>query len=282
MNRHGHTEQCPPEGDGVNEWTFKIACRKFKAGWSENRVREYLSQHTTRTGRKADEEIERAIERAPEWIKRGKAASFKKWPNASRAKRQKAIADSGIGIEELRRVSPQKQMSAEQVLPILFPGDPLIWAGMSVGSGDTLSLHQWLPVAGLQQFIVPSPMVRRDVAPDGRSRRFLSNTGPRRFLVIESDTGTSDEQTAILWHLARFAPFALAVHSAGKSVHGWFYVAERDEKANREFMEYAVLLGADHATFVKCQLVRMPGGHRPNKGKQEILFFNPAAIGGAQ
>jgi hypothetical protein len=274
---------CPTEGRGVNKWTFLTACELLRRGWSETKVREYLAQHTNRTGRKADEEIDRAIERAPQWIKRGKASSIRKWPELSRGKRQEAINDGDIGVEELRRVLPRKQMSAQQVLPILFPGDPLIWATMSVGSpGDTLSLRQWLPVAGMQQFIVPSPMISREIPHNGKSRRCLTNTGPRRFLVIESDIGTPDEQTAILWHLARFAPFVLAVHSAGKSVHGWFYVAERGEKANREFIEYAVSLGSDDATFVKCQPVRMPGGHRPNKGMQEILFFNPAPIGGAQ
>jgi len=49
-----------------------------------------------------------------------------------------------------------------------------------------------------------------------------------------------------------------------------------------EALRGAVSLGADPATWVKCQPVRMPGGHRPNKGVQEILFFNPASIGGAQ
>jgi hypothetical protein len=273
---------CPTEGQGVNKWTFLTACQLLKRGWSETRVREYLAQHTTRTGRKVDEEIERAIERAPEWIKCGESGSYRKWPDGSRAKRQKAISDGNIGVEELRRVSPEKQMSAQQVLPILFPGNPLIWAAMSLGQGDTLALRQWLPVAGMQQFIVPSPMIGRDIPHNGKSRRCLTNTGPRRFLVIESDSGRADEQTAILWHLARFTPFVLAVHSAGKSVRGWFYVADRAEKANCEFMEYAVSLGADDATFVKCQPVRMPGGHRPNKGKQEILFFNPEAIGGAK
>jgi len=99
---------------------------------------------------------------------------------------------------------------------------------------------------------------------------------------VESDSGTADEQAAILWHLARFGRLAMAVHSASKSVHGWFHVADRSERENGAFMEYAVSLGSDPATFVKCQPVRMPGGYRPGKGKQEILFFNPAAIGGAQ
>jgi hypothetical protein len=166
----------------------------------------------------------------------------------------------------------------------LFPDDPLIWIARSVDPeiADTMPLREWFPEAETLQFIVPNPMISRAIPPNGKSRRCLTNTGPRRFLVIESDIGSVDDQTAVLWHLSRFAPFVLAVHSAGKSAHGWFYVAERTEEVNRTFMESAVSLGADKATFNRCQPVRLPGGHRPRKGKQEILFFNPAMIGGGR
>jgi hypothetical protein len=274
---------CPIEGEGVNRWTFKTACRLFAARWSEDDVHDYLNENTTRGGAQADAEIERAIERAPQWIKQGTASSCRKWPDINLARRRGALSNN-IGIEELRRMSPLKLTRAHQVLPILFPSKPLIWAARSVQSeiGDTLPLRQWLPVAGMQQFIVPNPMIGRDIPHNGKSRRCLTNTGPRVYLVVESDSGTADEQSAILWHLAHFARLVMAVHSASKSVHGWFHIAERSEEENRAFMEYAVSLGADPATWVKCQPVRMPGGHRPGKGKQEILLFNPAAIGGAR
>jgi hypothetical protein len=274
---------CPAEGQGVNRWTFNTACRLFRAGWSEDDVRDYLNQYTTRSGREADTEIERAIERAPDWIKLGHAKSYRKWPDLNLTRRREALSNN-TGIEELQGISPVKQTRADQVLPILFPGDPLIWAARSVRPeiGDALPLRQWLPIAGMQQFIVPNPMISRDIPCNGKSKRCLTNTGPRVYLVIESDSGTADEQAAILWHLAHFARLAIAVHSGSKSVHGCFYVADRAEEQNRAFMEYAVSLGADPATWVKCQPVRMPGGHRPGKGKQEILFFNPAAIGGAR
>ena len=274
---------CPPPGTGVNRWTFTTACMLFQAGWNEDKVRDYLNEHTTRSGHQADAEIARAIERAPQWIRQGAASSRKKWPAIDCGELKKAL-NNGIGVEELRLFSPLKQAFAHQVLPILFPDNPLIWAARSVHPeiGDTLPLQQWLPVAGMQQFIVPNPMISRDIPRNGKSRRCLTNTGPRRFLVVEQDQGILDEQAAILWHLSRFAPFTMAVNSAGKSIHGWFYVADRSEETNRAFMEYAVSLGADPATWVKCQPVRIPAGHRPNKGKQEILFFRPAAIGGVR
>jgi hypothetical protein len=283
MRTRGLIAQCPVEGCGVNKWTFVTACRLFKRGWSEDRIREYLEQRTTRVGRKADEEIERAIQRAPEWLKTGLAKPFRKWPPLHLAELKKVLAN-GVGVAELRAASPVKEIRADQVLPILFPGNPLIWAAQSVRPeiGGTLPLIKWVQIAGFQQFIVPNTMISCAVPNNGWSQRCLTNTGRRGFLVVEQDQGSLDQQAAVLWHLRRFAPLVMAVHSAGKSIHGWFYVTGRSEKKNRAFMEYAVSLGADPATWVKCQPVRMPGGHRPGKGKQEILFFCPALIGGAQ
>src|SRR5207237_6158374 len=115
-----------------------------------------------------------------------------------------------------------KERSAHLVLPILLPGSPLIWAARAVQPerGDTLPLPQWLPVAGMQQFIVPNPMISREIPHNGKSKRCLTNTGPRVYLVVESDNGTANEQAAILWHLARFGRLVIAVNSASKFVHG--------------------------------------------------------------
>ena len=114
---------------------------------------------------------------------------------------------------------------------------------------------------------------------DGReSEHTLENTGARRFLVIEQDTGTVDEQAAILAHLAERAPLALAVHSGSKSLHGWFHCQGQREERLRAFMRYAVTLGADRATWVRSQFVRMPDGTRDNGSRQVVYFFNPGVI----
>jgi hypothetical protein len=116
-------EPCPTPGTGVNIWTFTTACRLYRAGWNDECIRNYLNEHTTRLGPQADAEIERAIERAPQWIKQGAASSHRKWPPIDHVERRKAL-NNGIGVEELRRASPLKQTSAHHVLPLLFPGDP--------------------------------------------------------------------------------------------------------------------------------------------------------------
>jgi hypothetical protein len=110
------------------------------------------------------------------------------------------------------------------------------------------------------------------------SAHALSITGPRRFLVIEQDGGTIDEQAAVLLHLAERAPLAVAVHSGSKSIHGWFYSAGQSEEKLRGFMQYAVSLGADRATWTRSQFVRMPDGLRENGRRQVVYFFNPGVI----
>jgi hypothetical protein len=93
--------------------------------------------------------------------------------------------------------------------------------------------------------------------------------------VIEQDSGTIDEQAAVLLHLAERAPLAVAVHSGSKSIHGWFYCLGQSEEKLRSFMQYAVSLGADRATWTRSQFVRMPDGTRANGKRQAVYFFNP-------
>jgi hypothetical protein len=115
---------------------------------------------------------------------------------------------------------------------------------------------------------------------DGRtSAHSLANTGPRRYLVIEQDRGTIDEQAAILLHLAREqAPMVIAVHSGKRSIHGWFACHTRSEEQLRAWMWTTVSLGADPALWTRSQFTRMPDGMRENRKRQRVYFFNPAAI----
>jgi hypothetical protein len=112
---------------------------------------------------------------------------------------------------------------------------------------------------------------------DGKeSSHTLDNTGPRRFLVCEFDQGTVDEHAALLLHLANYAPLVLAVHSGGKSLHGWFFSAGQPEEQVCEFFRYAVALGGDPATWTRSQFVRMVDGVRDNGKRQTVFFFNPS------
>jgi len=117
------------------------------------------------------------------------------------------------------------------------------------------------------------------ISKDGKvSKRCLDNTGPRRHLVVEFDSGTLDSQAARMLHLAQLAPLGLAVYSGSKSLHGWFQVAGFPEKKVLKFFRYPVSIGADHHTWTSCQMVRVPDGLHKNGRRQTVHYFNPKLI----
>jgi hypothetical protein len=205
------------------------------------------------------------------------------WPSLDEAKRAEIIA-SGAGLPGLWELSPRPQGDAhpqtEEIIDALFLGDPLLCCGHSNSRFATQLRSAWRGRLRSIQFIVPSPMsaVSGETKDGKKSQHTLSNTGPRRFLVVEQDSGTPDEQASVLVHLAGLAPLALAVHSGSKSIHGWFYCEGRPEEQLRRFMNYAVSLGADRATWTRSQFVRIPDGIRDNGNRQSVYFFNPEVL----
>jgi hypothetical protein len=61
-------------------------------------------------------------------------------------------------------------------------------------------------------------------------------------------------------------------------MHGWFFCAGQTEDRLHRFMEYAVTLGGDAATWTRSQFVRMPDGTRDNGKRQTVYFFNPRPV----
>jgi hypothetical protein len=195
------------------------------------------------------------------------------------AKRESIIAAGGglADLWELSRVRlDDNDPHTEEIIDRLFPGNPLLCCGESSSSFATRLREQWRGQLASLQLIVPSPMTAvTGTTKDGReSAHTLSNTGPRRFLVCEFDSGSEDEQSALLIHLAGYAPMVCAVHSGGKSLHGWYYVAGQNEDKVLRFFRYAVSLGADPATWTRSQFVRMPDGTRDNGRRQTVFFLS--------
>jgi hypothetical protein len=168
----------------------------------------------------------------------------------------------------------------ERIIDTLFPNDPLLCCAASNDQFATRTREEWRGELSALQLIVPSPMsARTGKTKDGRtSAHTLDNTGPRRFLVVEQDSGSADEQAGVLLHLATKAPLALAVHSGSKSIHGWFACKGQPEERLHAFMRYAVGLGADPATWTRSQFVRMPDGTRQNGSRQTVFYFNPEVL----
>jgi hypothetical protein len=278
----------PRRGGGLNLWFYRVA-RVLHAFRSDDEIVALLQAVSAGEPVKHGE-IERAVERsrATAWQPGQSSASIlvPKWPAVNHEQRE-AITASGIGLVDLWERSPVRLEGGAgctaEILDTVFPGNPLLCCGWSNDRFDTRPKDEWRKNLSALQLIVPSPMSkRRGLTQDGReSAHTLDNTGPRHFLVIEFDEGTADEHAAILLHLALGAlgaPIALAVHSGNKSLHGWFYCRKQSEQVLRSFMQKAVILGADHATWTRCQFVRMPDGRRDNGRRQTVFFFNPGVV----
>lgn len=247
-----------------------------------------LSDATTNCGREVEfREIEsairdsrRVIEAPTEGIR-----PVRRWPERNE-ERIEAVVCSGPNLAELAASSPVRWTDdaphTEKIIDAPFPGNPLLCAGPKQSYSPTRSREEWRGFLEKQQFIVPNPMTARfgKTQSGTMSPRTLANTGPRRFLVVEFDTGTFDHHAAALKHLGKCAPLVLVVHSANKSLHGWYYCAGEPEAAVEKFFRYAVTLGADPATWTRCQLVRCPYGLRDNGKLQRVVYFDPRGVTG--
>ena len=275
----------PQRGGGLHNWLFRTA-RVLHPFRSREEIIDLLRAATSGEQVKSGE-IESAVDSSEgcAWIPGATAMPFKKtspWPLLDEVKRAVIIA-SGAGHDDLWEMSPRTlhdESYTEAIIDTLFPGDPLLCCGQSSSSFATRPRSEWRGKLSTLQLIVPSPMseVWGKTKDGKKSQHTLSNTGPRRFLVVEQDSGTADEQASVLLHLAGMAPLVLAVHSGSKSIHGWFYCEGRAEEQLRRFMNYAVSLGADRATWTRSQFVRMPDGTRDNGNRKSVYFFNSEVL----
>ena len=304
---------CPSAGTGVNNWLFRCA-RVLHPYRPEVEIEQLLTAASAACGRVVTPvEVSRAIANsrayAPTLGHRNiDSVPHRKWPVPELYQIENIVRD-GPKLVELWDQSPvqfaDNAIHTEAIINVLFPGNPLLCVGQSKHRFDTCLREEWRGQLGAMPLIVPSPMsARTGTTQDGKpSKHTLENTGPRRFLVVECDFSryardgktptafapliesleasridTLDMGAAVLAHLAHEAPLALAVHSGGKSIHGWFYAAGRDEGRLESFMRSAVRVGADRATWTRSQFVRMPDGQRDNGKRQVTYYFNPGVV----
>ena len=223
----------PRAGEGVNLYLYRLA-RVLHPYRSESEIRDLLRAATAGCGRVVTEkEIQRAAEnsKAAAWTpgECNPAPIASAWPTVNHEQREAVLtAADGFGLVDLWEGSPVRFEDnlphTEEIVDALVPADALLCCGKSNSEFATRARETWRGELAAMQLIVPSPMLSRTGhTQDGReSEHTLENTGPRRFLIVEQDGGTLDEQAAILSHLAERAPLAVAVHSGSKSLHGSF------------------------------------------------------------
>lgn len=276
----------PRAGEGVNLWLFR-AGRVLHPYRTPQQIADLLRAAVEGCGRPVTEsEIRRAIERSATcaWTPGAQPAPRNAWPSRNDEQREAVVTSIGLGVVDLWEASPirwdDRKSHTEEIIDALFPGNPLLCVGKSNHEFVTETREELRGRMADMALVVPSPMTARTgTTQEGRvSAHTLENTGPRRYLIVEQDGGSLDEQAAVLFHLSREAPLTLAVFSGSKSLHGWFYCGEQPEARLRQFMESAVVLGADRATWTRSQFVRMPDGTRDNGNKQTTYFLNPRTI----
>ncbi|HWN93476.1 MAG TPA: hypothetical protein VNT99_00465 [Methylomirabilota bacterium] len=295
---------CPSAKTGVHQWLFSAALVLKRARHSEQTACVAIGRAVANCGRPVpDYEIESAVHSAFN-SKPGPKTPGWPTPNASLIAE---VGKQGPSLAQLQARSPVEvaALDTDNLIDALFPGDStkvILSVGVGPKGAITRPKGTFSGCFEHYAFIVPNPMC----AVGGKnkrgedSRRCLSNTGLRRFLVVENDptpfeklpkeqqsrfgdkaayiAANRDKAAAVLWHLAGYAPLTLIVDSAGRSIHGWFFVAGESEEQCRKFFRYAVALGADRMLWTRCQFVRMPNGTRDNGKRQSVLYFNPQSM----
>jgi hypothetical protein len=232
-----------------------------------------------------------------------------KWPEPDLGGIE-AIVRSGPGAFDVWESSPWRFETdalkdaphTEEIVDIVFPGDPYLCAGWASWRFATRRRNTWRGQLSEMSLIVPNPMVGPSgLTKEGReSQHSLEATARRIYQVIEFDfaplsrTGqptiyapllegwktagisTLDACAALSAHLARLLPsWLLFLSSGGKSGHAWFNVRGLPVPTRRAFFSEAVRLGGDPQLWTRSQLCRIPDGRRENGRRQTCFYFNP-------
>jgi hypothetical protein len=279
---------CPHTGGRVHHWLFVTALKFHRDFPNKSQLARLLTDASANCGREVPErEIDDAIDNSQPIAEETVSNRTRRepWPERNKENIQ-ALVKNGPTLNQLEASSPVKwddgMPHTEEIIDFLFSGNPLLCGGLKKEAALTRSREAWRGFMINQQFIVPNPMNSTwGINKSGeKGMRTLSNTGPRRFLVVEFDQGEFDEHAALLAHLGKFAPLVLVVHSGNKSLHGWFFVCGEPEEKVKRFFRYAVSLGADRATWTRCQFVRMPDGKRENGNRQRVVYFSAKPMEG--
>jgi hypothetical protein len=218
-----------------------------------------------------------------------------------------AIVQAGWSLNDLWERSPRRfedsGSHAEEIIDVLFPGNPLLCCAKSSETFATRRREVWRGRLSSLPLIVPNPMLEiKGLIQDGRlSEHSKTATAKRVYLPVEFDFAerTKDGQSDTIWappirswkaygigivdacaalilHLRERLPTLTSVSfSGGKSLHAWFRVLDSEPANQRSFMKYAVSLGGDKVTWNRAQLVRIPDGRRHTGERQTSYFLDP-------
>jgi hypothetical protein len=273
----------PPHAGERNAWLYRLAVAARRVA-SRHKVEDFLLKVAYRqrwTDRDFGPEIKRAVDRAfsdhPERHASTDATRIPPWPKPAPQQRRELIGASYCPMF-IARGTDHSMATAQQAIENLFAPEDLVCTSIGMRAAITQPRDNILPLAATQEFVVANPMrsVTGQTLDGTPSHRCLDNAcspTSKRHQVVEFDAGSLDMQAGLLCHLAKGVPLVCVTYSGGKSLHGWFRVADLNPAQQLRFFRYAVYLGADASLWDPAKLVRMPGGQRSNGKLQSILWL---------
>jgi len=267
---------CPVSGTGgVNEWVFSTACALVGVSENDQEIYDLIRDGLSREPKR--NEIERSITNA----RLRTSDLFEPTGGVIKSrldevKRRKILAaNESMSVHFLGVNSDMPPDSPEAALDELFLDEDWVCCGRTSFTFNTRRLEDWTSLDGYE-LVVPNPMTEKlGKTQSGKpSQHTLSNTGARRWLVVEFDTGTRDQQAALIYYLAKRLLMKMVVDSGNKSLHAWFDVVGVEADLVEAFWTEATSIGADPATWTRSQFVRLPQATRKNTGtKQSIVYW---------
>lgn len=270
----------PCRGAGLHQWVFRCV-KALKSYMPDGEISALMHEVSEGAERNLAREIDQALKYSRGYGDDAPVQGDAEPRPVFRPRSEVLIAGCGeTGLDVLEESSPMKFPGVEEAIDLLFPGNPLLCFATAPWSSAVRSRETWRGRVHQHPFMVPSAMTAvTGTNKSGReAARCLANTGPKMYQVVEFDSGSPEQQAGRILRMAKVLKPALVLHSGGKSLHAWFPVWHLDAEAQVKFFDIACLLGADPATWLRCQLVRVPGAIRSAGVVQKCLYIDPDAF----
>lgn len=254
--------------------------------WSENDLRRKLAEACRGS---SNAQSERAYPKSGETASASPLEGVTAWP-ARNLDEINCIIKDGPGLYDLWEASPVRfedgQSHAEDIVDVLFPGNPLLCCARTPGEFASRRREVWRGHLSQLPLMVPNPMhaIKGITKAGYPSEHSQDNTAQRVYLCIEFDFAEgdlavpiTDACAALILHLKNkhLNTLVAVCFSGGKSLHAWFRVLDVLKPGEQySFMQRAVALGADRATWNKSQFVRIPDGSRANGSRQTAYYLD--------
>lgn len=253
--------KCPPEGLGVNGWTWYAAKTLYELGVDKAVAKAVIMDNSTRQDQYLnDKEVSRSVDRTWEGIE-----SQHKHDAEVYARKD---PDLGRAVDVISKFLTPKDQLPLVSGPLALKRTLDLGATYAVGR-SVEALEPWIPnqqeVDAEWTFICPNPLA------DGQGGRCRENISRRDYWVVEFDDAALEWQLGAHALLGTYQPCKLLVFSGNKSYHGWY-----TGPASQEFQHLALSLGADPTVLNRPeQWVRIPGGTNGKTSKpQEAYSFD--------